>query len=81
MYVPLSQVGESGLGLTQNSWFNSCHGLFSPLTPIINTNTLSLKHLKNILPTFHLNIHFKCSRSGSSSFLTDLFTLGLLTEF
>ena len=48
----------SGLGLTQNSWFNTCHGLFSPLTPIINTNTLSLKCLMNTLPTFHWNMHF-----------------------
>ena len=47
-----------GLGLTHNSWFNSGHGLFSPLTPIINTNTLSLKHLINILPAFNLKIDF-----------------------
>ena len=47
---------ESGLGLTNNSWFNACHGLFSLLTPIINTNTLSLKHLINILPAFNLKI-------------------------
>ena len=52
------QGGGSGLSLTQNSWFNACHGLFSPLTLIINTNTLSLKHLMNILPTFHLHMHF-----------------------
>ena len=50
--------GGLGLGLTHNSWFSSWHGLFSPLTPIVNTNTLSLKHLMNILPTFHLNRHF-----------------------
>ena len=42
------QGGGSPNGLTQNSWFNSCHGLFSPLTPIVNTNTLSLKHLVSI---------------------------------
>ena len=48
----------SGLGLTKNSWFNLCHGLFSPLTPIINTTTLSLKHLMNILLAFDLKIHF-----------------------
>ena len=28
------QGGGSELGLTQNSWFNSCRGFFSPLTPI-----------------------------------------------
>ena len=52
------QGGGSELGLTHDSWFNSCHGLFSPLTPIINTNTLSLKHLMSILLTFNLKIHF-----------------------
>ena len=52
------QGGGSGLGLTQNSWFNSCHGLFSLLTPIINANTLSFKHLMNILPAFNLKIEF-----------------------
>ena len=46
-----NQGGGSGLGLTQNSHFNSCHGLFFPLTPIINTNTLSLKLLMNIFLT------------------------------
>ena len=53
----LQQGGGSGHGLTQNSWFNSRHALFSPLTPIININTVSFKHLMNILPTFGLNIH------------------------
>ena len=53
--------GVSGLSLTQNSWFNSCHGLFLPLTPIINANTLSLKHLMNILPAFNLKIEFYMS--------------------
>ena len=38
-------------GLTQNSWFNSYHGLFLSLTPIINTNTASLEHLGIILHT------------------------------
>ena len=55
------QGGGLGLGLTKNSWFNSCHDLFSPLTPIINANTLSLKHLMNILPTFNLKIEFYMS--------------------
>ena len=43
-----TQGGESTHGLTQNSWFNSCHGLFYPLTLIINTNTVSLKQLRII---------------------------------
>ena len=58
VYIELNQRGGSGLGLTQNSWFNSCHGLFFPLTLIINANTLSLKHLMNILPVFNLKIEF-----------------------
>ena len=37
------QGGGSPHGLTQILWFNSRHALFSPLTPIINTNKLSLK--------------------------------------
>ena len=42
---------NTGWGI--GAWFNSNHGLFSRLTPIMNTNTVSLKHLMNILPTFH----------------------------
>ena len=53
----LTQGGGSQNGLTQNSWFNSYHGLLSPLTPMTNTNTRSLNHLMNILPTFDLNMH------------------------
>ena len=54
--VVLNQGGGSGLGLTQNSWFNSCHGLFSLLTLIINANTLSLKHL---MSTFtHISLEY-----------------------
>ena len=41
----LHQGGGSSHGLTQNLWFNSYHGLFLPLTPIVNTNTVSFKHL------------------------------------
>ena len=53
-----TQGGGSGLSLTQNSWFNPCHGLFSLLTAIISTNTLSLKHLMSISLAFNLQIHF-----------------------
>ena len=59
--ILIYRVWGSGLGLTQNSWFNSCHDLFSSLTPIINTNTLSLKHLMNILLVFNLKIDFYMS--------------------
>ena len=44
----ITQRGGSPHGLTQILWFNSRHGLFSPLTSIINTNTLSLKQLSII---------------------------------
>ena len=45
MFIGFIQGGGSLHGLTQNSWYNSHHGLFSSLTAIVKTNTLSLKQL------------------------------------
>ena len=37
--------------------FNSCQDLSFPQTPIIKTNTHSLKHLMSISPKIHFKFH------------------------
>ena len=54
LHLGVVQGGGSQHGLTRNSWFNSRDRLFSPLTSIINTNTVALKDLMSILVKFHL---------------------------
>ena len=51
------QGGGLLYGLTQISWFNSWHGLFFPLTPIIDTNTFSLKQLSIIKHDKYLKLY------------------------
>ena len=44
LLLSMYQGGGTAHGLTQNSSFNSYHGLFLPLTPIVNTGVISINY-------------------------------------